>query len=71
MISMTRRFVEGWIGGFLFFFTTSELEDYTGIDDRYPTMWFVAKFIAYFTLFYLYSRYRDAHQQALSRLGSV
>lgn len=47
------------------------MEDYTGIDDRYPTAWFIAKFIAHFTLFYLYSRYRDLHQQAPSRLGSV
>ena len=71
MISMTRRFVEVWIGRFLFLFTISEMEDYTGIDDRYPTAWFIAKFIAQFTLFYLYSRYRDLHQQAPSRLGSV
>lgn len=71
MISMSRRFVEVWIGGFLFFFTTSELEDYMGIDDWYPTAWFIAKSIAHFTLFYLYSRYRDLHQQAPSRLGSV
>lgn len=58
MVSTSRKFVESFIGGLLFFATTIELEEYTGIGDRYPTGWFIAKFIAHFILFFLYSHYR-------------
>ena len=58
MVSPSRIFVESFIGAFLFFLTTIELEEYTGIGDRYPTSWYIAKFIAHFILFFLYSHYR-------------
>lgn len=58
MVSMSRKFVERFIGGFVFIITTTELEQYTDIGNQYPMAYKIAKFMTYFVLLFLYDIYR-------------
>lgn len=43
---------------FVFFTTTSMIEDSTQIRGQYPTTWYFARFLIFFALITLYNKYR-------------